>query len=451
MSNKNHFGYTKFYSPDVLQPISEKLLYSSFDFSNPNFVAELFEADFSQFISYIIKYKFNELNKKIPSLSIGEEFRHICEIYGHTLSFLHFFKKYLELHFDTEMLDRFLFYVDNAIRTVEYDFKTPLKTVEGVSFEYGNGTLTYSDFLKRTSNSSDYFELKGLPLDTVVPTYLYGYASYSEGGGSFEVAPNSEETEIKKNDTMKNINENPNVEGGGDVNASQPNGMPISDAVVGNPNGLTYAEAGLSAPDGQAGVLDLIIEGGEILVDLIKKGGKKAERAWDKMNTQQKYSSMITAYQMAVNELDGRFKEKNANYYTEKSKLLNYFYTYMVASRANASEPSSIESNDQFISFMQSELSKFNSSIPQNLTYTTVSTDFSPIRKQGLLFITWNSEQLNILRQGHYSQFSEKQNTSTNTSNSSSISDGKGGNFWLMLSIPVLLVYFLFIKDKKKK
>ncbi len=178
----------------------------------------------------------------------------------------------------------------------------------------------------------------------------------------------------------------------------------------------------------------------DVVVDMVEDFFGKN---WNFMNEDQKYDSMISAYKNAVANLENNIKVRNGIYYTEMSKLLNYFIAYGKAAKSGSSRRSSIDAQRRFISFAEAKYNAFLASLPAGLEYRVVSFDFSEMEVQGLLYRGWGENQKRLL-QGSYVQYVSMDD------NGHYGSRGIGFTFpmWLMF-IPV--IYFLFFNDDSKK
>ncbi len=185
------------------------------------------------------------------------------------------------------------------------------------------------------------------------------------------------------------------------------------------------------------------------VVDIIKLGkdlwktifGKKKERYWDKLNEQQKFDMMKRTYLEAVANLDATFGlKKDATYYTEKDKIINYFTTVNHAAGIGSTNEGSINASERFNYFLTKEYSIFKSSVPSSYQVLPVPIDFSQKLFPIWLDIDWDVGQSRVLRGGKYIQYRDASILSTGTTYF-------GLPIWIFL-IP--LAYFLFAKDDKK-
>ncbi len=226
-------------------------------------------------------------------------------------------------------------------------------------------------------------------------------------------------------------------------------------ATVDNSKGLTLQMAldsgytleqlekmGLYNPNLQGrGILGSIVDflGLDVLFDMV---GDFLKKNWNFMNEGQKYASMVRAFNEAVARLDNNIKVRNGIYYSEMSKLLNYFIVYGKAVKLRSSNSGSIRAQRRFIAFAEAKYNAFLASLPAGLEYRVVPIDYSEMQVPGLLYRGFNESQKQILR-ATYVQYE---------GDIYDINRGHSVGFrfpmWLMF-IPI--VYLLFFADDNKK
>ncbi len=221
-----------------------------------------------------------------------------------------------------------------------------------------------------------------------------------------------------------------------------------------NPTGLTFQMAldsgytleqlgkmGLYNSNLQGrGILGSIVDflGLDVLVDLVEDFlGKN----WNFMSEGQKYSSMVKAFNEAVARLDNNIKVRNGIYYTEMSKLLNYFIVYAKAVRIRSSRTSSKKAQTRFLAFAEAKYNAFLASLPAGLEYRVVPIDYSEMTVPGLLYRGFNETQRKILRASYVQYEGDIYDNRRH-------SVGFRFPMWLIF-IPV--IYLLFFADDNKK
>ncbi len=177
-----------------------------------------------------------------------------------------------------------------------------------------------------------------------------------------------------------------------------------TETVKDNPKGLTYQMAldsgytleqlekmGLYKPNpnlsgrGVGSFLKDVIDffGFNVVVDLVDDFLKSN---WNTMDENQKYGSMLRAYDNAFALLNNNITVRNGIYYTEMSKLHNYFIAYAKASKASSHRDSSIKAQQKFLAYVGVKYNSFLASLPAGLEYRVVSFDYSEMRVPGLLY-----------------------------------------------------------------
>ncbi len=256
-------------------------------------------------------------------------------------------------------------------------------------------------------------------------------------------------------------------------------GIPIKPVEPLEPKGLTMddlVEFGIVEPKPRLAFVETVIGILEVGLPIVKgiidkNKSSDSDRPWDRMSMEQKRDLCIRVFNDYVSQVEAKYPTKNAGYYTEMSKTINYYIALYRAMLSDSSNSGTIEAYGQFGSYLQTQLRQFVSSVPSNYRKEVVREDFNPLVSSYPVWLktSFAPQERAILSMGSYSKFTAPAKKSVIDSifgggdnNGSSAGNGNvtpnnggssnGGNnnvfMFVIMGLGVVIAYLL---GKKKK